>query len=68
MEDVEEDEMITLDDERLTAIRNAFKSAEPSVKAKVKTHLTAYGNKLCDTMSKHDVDAIESVLGLSEDV
>lgn len=63
-----EDEMITLDAERLTAIRNAFKGSDPSVKAKVKTHLTAYGNKLCDTMAKHDVDAIESVLGLSDEV
>lgn len=67
-ETVEEDEMITLDAERLTAIRNAFKGADTSVKSKVKTHLTAYGNKLCDTMSKYDVDAIESVLGLSEEV
>lgn len=65
---VEEDEMITLDAERLTAIRNAFKGADPSTKAKVKTHLAAYGNKLSDTMSKNDVDAIESVLGLSEEV
>lgn len=63
-----EDEMITLDSARLTAIRNAFKSADSSTKAKVKNHLADYGNKLCDTMSKHDVDAIESVLGLSDEV
>ena len=66
-EDVE-DEMITLDAERLGAIRNAFKNSDASIKAKVKSHLTAYGNKLCDTMSRSDVDAIESVLGLSEEV
>lgn len=65
-EETAEDEVITLDDARLTAIRNAFKGADASVKAKVKTHLAAYGSKLCDTMSRNDVDAIESVLGLSE--
>lgn len=67
-EPVEVDEMITLDDDRLTAIRNAFKGADASVKAKVKAHLAAYGNKLSDTMSRSDVDAIESVLGLSDEV
>ena len=67
-EDAVEDEMITLDAERLNAIRAAFKSADTSVKAKVKTHLVAYNNKLSDTMSRSDVDAIESVLGLSDEV
>ena len=61
-------EMITLNADRLAAIRSAFKSADASVKAKVKSYLTAYGNKLTDTMSKSDVDAIESVLGLSDEV
>lgn len=68
-EEVEEDdEVITLDAGRLTAIRNAFKSADSSVKAKVKTYLVNYGNKLSDTMSRSDVDAIESVLGLSDEL
>lgn len=66
--DVEEDAIITLDTDRLAAIRSAFKGADASVKANVKSHLTAYGNKLCDTMSKEDVDAIESILGLSDEV
>lgn len=64
----EADEVITLDADRLTAIRNAFKNSDSSVKAKVKTYLANYGNKLSDTMSRSDVDAIESVLGLSEEV
>lgn len=68
VETINEDPMITLDTERLTAIRNAFKGAEASVKAKVKTHLAEYGNKLSDTMKQSDVDAIESVLGLSDEV
>lgn len=64
----DEDAMITLDADRLTAIRNAFKGADASAKAKVKTHLTAYGNKLADTMAQSDVLAIEEILGLNDEV
>jgi hypothetical protein len=64
----DEDAMITLDADRLTAIRNAFKGADASAKAKVKTHLTAYGNKLADTMAQSDVSAIEEILGLNDEV
>ena len=64
----EADEIITLDADRLTAIRNAFKSSTPEVKAEVKTHLTAYGNKLADTMASSDVLAIEEILGLNDEV
>ena len=67
-EETVEDEMITLDAARLTAIRNAFKSADPSAKAKVKTHLVEYGGKLTDTMKSSDISAIEEALGLSEEV
>lgn len=67
-EDTAEDEMITLDDARMGAIRNAFKAANATQKAEVKKHLVDYNNKLCDTMKQSDVDAIESVLGLSDEV
>ena len=67
-EETVEDEMITLDAERLTAIRNAFKGADPSAKAKVKTHLAEYGGKLTDTMKSSDISAIEEALGLSDEV
>lgn len=67
-ETADEDTMITLDADRLTAIRNAFKGADASTKAKVKTHLAEYGNKLSAEMKQSDVDAIESVLGLSDEV
>lgn len=67
-ETVDEDVVITLDADRLTAIRNAFKSSTSEVKAKVKTHLTAYGNKLADTMAQSDVSAIEEILGLNDEV
>ena len=62
------DGMIALDEDRLNAIRAAFKSADTSVKAKVKTHLVEYGNKLSDTMMQSDVNAIEEILGLNDEV
>lgn len=65
---INEDPMITLDADRLGAIRTAFKSANAPDKAKVKAHLTAYGNKLADTMAQSDVNAIEEILGLSDEV
>ncbi len=67
-ETVDEDAMMTLDADRLTAIRNAFKGADASTKAKVKTHLADYGNKLSDTMKTSDVNAIEEILGLNDEV
>ena len=67
-EEVVEDEMITLDGARLTAIRNAFKGATPSAKSNVKAHLVEYGGKLTDTMKQSDISAIEEALGLSEEV
>ena len=67
-EETAEDEMITLDAERLNAIRAAFKGADPSAKAKVKTHLVEYNNKLSDTMKQSDVDAIEDILGINDEV
>lgn len=63
-----EDPIIILDNDRLNAIRAAFKSADTSTKAKVKVYLADYGNKLSAEMKASDVDAIESVLGLSEEV
>lgn len=65
---VEEDAIVTLDDSRLAAIRAAFKSADAGVKAEVKKHLANYGNKLSAEMKISDVDAIESALGLSDEV
>lgn len=64
----EEDTMITLDDARLKAIRAAFKAADAGTKAKVKEHLVNYNGKLSDTMMSSDVDAIEEILGLSDEV
>ena len=64
----EVDEMIVLDADRLTAIRNAFKGADATKKAAVKAHLVEYNNKLSDTMKSSDVNAIEEILGLNDEV
>ena len=65
---VEEDGLITLDDARLNAIRDAFRGADASTKAKVKSRLGEYGGKLTDTMKTSDVNAIEESLGLIDEV
>ena len=67
-ESVVEDAMITLDADRLAAIRAAFKGADAGTKAEVKKHLADYGNKLSDTMKSSDVDAIENILGINDEV
>lgn len=66
--DEAEDAYITLDADRLTAIRAAFKAADAGTKAEVKKHLADYGNKLSDTMKSSDVDAIENILGINDEV
>lgn len=63
-----EDAMITLDADRLTAIRAAFKAADAGTKAEVKKHLADYGSKLSDTMKSSDVDAIENILGINDEL
>jgi hypothetical protein len=64
----DEDEMITLNDDRLNAIRAAFKASDATTKSKVKAHLVAYQNKLNAEMKTSDVLAIEEILGLSDEV
>lgn len=64
----DDDPIITLDTERMNAIRMAFKSADATTKTKVKAHLAAYGNKLVSEMHMSDINAIEQILGLSEEV
>lgn len=60
--DEDDDAMITLDADRLTAIRTKFKAADAGTKAKVKEHLVEYGGKLSNTMKQSDVLAIEEIL------
>ena len=67
-ESVDEDAIITLDDDRLNAIRSAFKASDVGVKTEVKKHLTSYGNKLSAEMKICDVNAIEKILGIDDEV
>ena len=67
-ETIEEDAVITLDDDRLNAIRAAYKTANADAKAKVKKHLANYNNKLSAEMKASDVNAIEEILGLNDEV
>ena len=67
-EEATEDVLITLDDNRLGAIRAAFKAADVETKAEVKKCLVNYGNKLSAEMMSSDVNAIEDILGLSDEV
>lgn len=63
----DEDAVITLDEDRLAAIRAKFKAADSGTKAKVKEHLVEYGNKLSNEMKKSDVEAIEKILKKSQE-
>ena len=65
---VDEDPMITLDDDRANAIRDAFKAGDAKIKAEVRKHLVDYNGKLSNTMKQSDVNAIEEILGLSDEV
>ena len=67
-EEVDEDAIITLDDDRLNAIRVAFKASDAEVKAEVKKHLVDYSNKLSAEMKVRDVNAIEKILGINDEV
>lgn len=64
----DDDPIITLDAEHMNAIRMAFKSADATTKTKVKVHLAEYGNKLVSEMHMSDINAIEQILGLSDEV
>jgi small-conductance mechanosensitive channel len=62
----EEDTVITLDDDRLNAIRAAFKASDAKAKAEVKKHLVDYNNRLGAEMKVSDVNAIEGILKLND--
>ena len=68
IKEADEDAIITLDDNRLNAIRAAFKSSDTGTKTKVKKHLVDYNNKLSAEMKASDVNAIEEILGLNDEV
>ena len=65
---VDEDPIITLDDDRANAIRDAFKAGDAKIKAEVRKYLVDYNNRLSNTMKQSDVIAIEEILGLNDEV
>ena len=67
-ETVEEDEMITLDADRMAAIRASFKNAEASAKSSIKAILANYGGKLVAELKASDAAKIEEILGLNDEV
>ena len=60
----EEEAVVSVDKEVLTSIRTSFKTADPDVKAKVKTILGNYGGKLSSEMKPSDVEKIKEILGI----
>ena len=65
---LDDDSVITLDEGRLNAIRDAFRAGDAKTKAEVKKYLVDYKGKLSDTMKQSDVNAIEEILGLNDEV
>lgn len=64
----DEDPMVTLDAERMGAIRMAFKGADGATKNSIKAILANYGGKLVAELKASDANKIENILGLSEEV
>ena len=67
-EEIDENSIITLDDDRLNAIRAAFKASDANGKAQVKEYLIDYSGKLSAEMKIKDVKAIEKILGLDGEI
>lgn len=61
---MEEEDVAPVDKDTLTAIRTAYKGADPKVKDKVKTVLADYGNKLANEMRPSDVNKIMEILDI----
>ena len=64
-ESVQEEELVVpVDKEVLSAIRGSYKLANADIKAQVKTVLENYGNKLASDMRPSDVEKIKTILGI----
>lgn len=63
-EDEDEEAIVPIDKDTLTAIRAAFKSAEANTKAEVKVILGNYNGKLASEMKPSDIRKIEKILGI----
>lgn len=67
-ETVDEEEMITLDEAQMSAIRASFKNAEASAKNSIKAILANYGGKLVAELKASDAAKIEEILGINDEV
>jgi hypothetical protein len=63
-DDTEEESVIAVDKDVLTAIRAAFKAADEATKDKVRVVLGNYGGKLATEMKPSDVKSIQKILGI----
>lgn len=60
----EEELVVPVDKEVLSAIRGSYRLADADIKAQVKTVLENYGNKLASEMRPSDVEKIKTILGI----
>ena len=60
----EEELVVPVDKEVLSAIRGSYRLADADIKAQVKTVLENYGNKLASDMRPSDVEKIKTILGI----
>lgn len=60
----EEEAVVPVDKETLTAIRANFKSADADTKSQVKSVLSNYNGKLSSEMRPSDVEKIKEILGI----
>lgn len=60
----EEELVVPVDKEVLSAIRGSYRLADADIKAQVKTVLENYGNKLASEMRPSDVGKIKTILGI----
>ena len=61
---IEEEAIVPVDKDTLSAIRAAYKEADAGAKAKIKTILGNYGGKLATEMKPSDVAAIHKILDI----
>ena len=61
---IEEEAIVPIDKDTLSAIRAAYKEADAKAKAEIKTILGNYGGKLATEMKPSDVAAIQKILDI----
>lgn len=62
----QEDTIIILDDDRMAAIRSAFKNSDATTKSIIRTILANYGGKLVSELKASDAIKIQETLGITD--